>query len=215
MRLLLLGPPGAGKGTQAARLEAAYDLPHISTGDIFRKAIKEETELGKKAKEYMDQGKLVPDEVTNGIVKERLAEPDCQTGFILDGFPRTVNQAEALSQILTDLDYSLDAAVNIKVSDEEVVNRLSGRRICSDCGATYHVDFKPPQEEGICDECGGELYQRDDDTPETIKERLEVYYDQTEAVVDYYEQQDLLLEIDGEQDLDEVFAAIKENLEQI
>ena len=215
MKLVLLGPPGAGKGTQAARLEEAYDVPHISTGDIFRKAIKEETELGQKAKQYLDQGKLVPDEVTNGIVKERLAQSDCEEGFILDGFPRTVNQAEALSQILNDLDYELDAAVNITVSDDEVVKRLSGRRICDDCGATYHVDFNPPQEEGVCDQCGGELYQRDDDTPDTIKERLEVYYDKTAAVVDYYKDKDRLVTINGEQGLDEVFAAIKENLTEI
>jgi adenylate kinase len=215
MKLVLLGPPGAGKGTQAARLEAAYDLPHISTGDIFRKAIKEETELGTKAQEYMDQGKLVPDKVTNGIVKERLAESDCESGFILDGFPRTVNQAEALNQIIDKLDYTLDAAINIKVSDEEVVDRLSGRRICSDCGATYHIDFNSPQQEGICDQCGGQLYQRDDDTPATIKERLEVYYDQTKEVVDYYKKQDLVLTIDGEADLDEVFTSIKDGLEQI
>ena len=215
MKLVLLGPPGAGKGTQAARLEEFYDIPHISTGDIFRKAIKEETELGQKAKQYLDQGKLVPDEVTNGIVKERLAQSDCEDGFILDGFPRTVNQAEALSQILNDLDYELDAAVNITVSDDEVVKRLSGRRICDDCGATYHVDFNPPQEEGVCDQCGGELYQRDDDTPDTIKERLEVYYDKTAAVVDYYKDKDRLVTINGEQGLDEVFAAIKENLKEI
>ena len=215
MKLVLLGPPGAGKGTQAARLEEYYNLPHISTGDIFRKAIKDETELGQEAKQYLDQGKLVPDEVTNGIVKERLAQSDCAEGFILDGFPRTVNQAEALSQILTDLNYQLDAAVNIQVSDDEVIKRLSGRRICNDCGATYHVEFNPPADEGVCDQCGGELYQRDDDTPETIKERLEVYYDKTAAVVDYYKDEDLLLTIDGEQGLDEVFAAIKENLTEI
>ena len=212
MKLVLLGPPGAGKGTQAARLEDYYDIPHISTGDIFRKAIKEETELGQRAKEYLDEGKLVPDEVTNGIVKERLAESDCKDGFILDGFPRTINQAEALSQILNDLNYKLDAAVNIEVSDDEVIKRLSGRRVCSDCGATYHVDVNPPQEEGSCDKCGGELYQRDDDTPETIKERLEVYYDKTAAVVDYYKDKDLVVTINGQQGLDEVFAAIKENL---
>ncbi|MBM7557813.1 adenylate kinase [Halanaerobacter jeridensis] len=215
MKLVLLGPPGAGKGTQAARLENYYSIPHISTGDIFRKAIKNETELGQKAKQYLDQGKLVPDEVTNGIVKERLAQSDCKDGFILDGFPRTVNQAEALSQILNDLDYELDAAVNIKVNDDEVVKRLSGRRICDDCGATYHVDFNPPQEEGVCDQCGGELYQRDDDTPDTIKERLEVYYDKTAAVVDYYKDRGSLLKIDGEQSLDEVFADLKENLKEI
>ena len=215
MKLVLLGPPGAGKGTQAARLEEEYEVPHISTGDIFRKAIKEETELGQKAKEYLDEGKLVPDKVTNGIVKERLAQSDCQDGFILDGFPRTVNQAEALSQILNDLDYELDAALNIKVDDDEVIKRLSGRRICSDCGATYHVDFNPPEEEGICDKCGGELYQRDDDNPDTIKERLEVYYDKTAAVVDYYKEQDLLVIIDGQQGLDEVFTEIKENLSEI
>ena len=215
MKLVLLGPPGAGKGTQAARLEDYYDIPHISTGDIFRKAIKEETELGQKAKEFIDEGKLVPDEVTNGIVKERLAESDCKDGFILDGFPRTINQSEALSQILNDLNYELDAAVNIAVSDDEVIKRLSGRRVCSDCGATYHVDFNPPQEEGVCDKCGGELYQRDDDTPETIKERLEVYYDKTAAVVDYYKDKGLVVTINGQQSLDDVFAAIKENLTEI
>ncbi len=213
MNLVLLGPPGAGKGTQASRLEDFYELIHISTGDIFRKAIKEETPLGKKAKGYIDEGKLVPDEVTIGMVRERLAMEDCQNGFILDGFPRTVNQADALMEILEELDYVLDAVVNIDVSADELVDRLSGRRICKDCGASFHVKFNAPKQEGVCDECGGELYQRDDDTPKTIKERLNVYSKETEPLIDYYKERDLLKTIDGEQGLDEVFNEIKSALE--
>ncbi len=213
MYLVLLGPPGAGKGTQAARLKAAYNLPHIATGDIFRRAIKEKTTLGKKAKDYIDQGKLVPDKVTVGIVRERLAESDCKDGFILDGFPRTVKQADALTEMLKGLKYNLDAVVNIKVGDEEVINRLSGRRICQDCGASFHLRFNSPQREGICDECGGELYQRKDDSPETVKERLQVYSRQTAPLINYYKNLSLLVDINGEQSLDDVFEEIKEKLD--
>ena len=215
MHLILLGPPGAGKGTQAIRLEEEFGLPHIATGDMFRKAIKEGTPLGKKAKEYMDQGKLVPDEVTIGIVEERLSEDDCREGFILDGFPRTVNQAQALSKILGQLKIDLNAAINIEVGREEVVNRLSARRVCSDCGATYHLEFSPPAEDGICDKCGGELYQRDDDKPATIEERLDVYHDKTAPLVKYYEERDLLKSVNGEQEVGAVFSAIKDILEVI
>ncbi|WP_459842316.1 adenylate kinase [Halanaerocella petrolearia] len=210
MRLVLLGPPGAGKGTQAARMEAAYGLPHVATGDIFRQAIKEETELGKKAKEYIDQGKLVPDKIVVGIVEERLSEDDCQEGFILDGFPRTIEQAEALADLV-----DLDTVLNIKVGDEEVVNRLSGRRVCKECGATFHLEYNQPQKKGLCDECGADLYQRDDDKPETIKERLKVYYDQTAPLINYYKDRNLLQSVNGEQNLDQVFADISQILEEL
>ncbi|AGB40221.1 adenylate kinase family protein [Halobacteroides halobius DSM 5150] len=211
MRLVLLGPPGAGKGTQAARIEAAYNLPHIATGDIFRRAINNKTALGVKAKEYIDQGKLVPDEIVVGIVEERLNNGDCQDGFILDGFPRTIEQAEALSA----LDFDLDVVLNIQVSEEEVINRLSGRRVCQECGATFHLEYNPPSEARICDECGGDLYQRDDDTPATIKERLDVYNNQTAPLIKYYQERDLLTSINGEQSLDNVFADISEVLEEL
>ncbi|TDX49268.1 adenylate kinase [Orenia marismortui] len=215
MNLILLGPPGAGKGTQAVRIEETYQIPHISTGDIFRKAIKDKTELGKKAKEYIDQGQLVPDTVTNGIVRERLSDEDCKEGFILDGFPRTVNQADALSSILEELNLSLNAVINIRVSDEEVINRLSGRRICKSCGASFHIKFNPPAKSGECDECGGDLYQREDDNPETIKERLNVYSKKTSPLIDYYEERKLLKTINGEQGLDEVFEEIDRFLDTI
>lgn len=215
MHLVLLGPPGAGKGTQASKLEAKYQVPHIATGDMFRRAIKQETELGKKAKKYMDQGQLVPDEVTIGIVRERLSEADCQDGFILDGFPRTINQAESLTEILNDLDLDLDAVFNIEVSNEEVINRLSARRVCSECGATYHLEYDPPAEEKICDECGGEIYQRDDDTPDTIQERLEVYHDQTAPVVDYYRNHCSLKIVDGEHRPEIVFERMVEIIERL
>jgi len=215
MNLVLVGPPGAGKGTQAVRLQEAYEIPHISTGDMFRKAIKEETELGKKAKEYIDQGELVPDEVTIGIVRERLAQDDCQQGFILDGFPRTVNQADALNTILADMNTSLDAVINIKVSDAEVIDRLSGRRICKSCGASYHVKFNPPKVAGVCDECGGELYQREDDNSNTIQQRLNVYSEQTSPLINYYQELDLLRTVNGEDSLDNVFVEIKDLLDNI
>ncbi|KXS45785.1 MULTISPECIES: adenylate kinase [unclassified Candidatus Frackibacter] len=210
MHLILVGPPGAGKGTQAANLVEEYGVPHIATGDIFRSAIKNKTPLGKKAKEYIDQGKLVPDEVTIGIVRERLSKGDCQEGFILDGFPRTIAQADALAEILKELNIELNAVLNIKVSDEEVIKRLSGRRICSDCGASYHVDFNPPQEDGVCDKCEGDLYQREDDQPETIKERLKVYKEKTEPLINYYQEAGLLKNVNGEAGLDEVFGNIKQ-----
>ncbi|MCK8824367.1 adenylate kinase [Fuchsiella alkaliacetigena] len=211
MHIILVGPPGAGKGTQAAKLVEEFEVPHIATGDIFRSAIKNKTPLGKKAKQFIDQGKLVPDEVTIGIVRERLAEDDCQKGFILDGFPRTIAQADALQDILADLDIELDAVLNIKVSEEEVVRRLSGRRVC-ECGASYHIEFNPPEEDNACDGCGAELYQREDDQPETIKERVAVYKEQTSPLISYYQDLNLLKEIEGEAGFEEVFNNIKQAL---
>ncbi len=208
MRLILLGPPGAGKGTQAAGIVKKYHIPHISTGDIFRKNIKEGTELGKKAKEYMDQGLLVPDELVVAIVEERLKEPDCRDGFLLDGFPRTVEQAKSLDKVLATMDVALDSVINIEVDKEILVNRAVGRRICKDCGATYHIEFNPPQKEGICDECGGSLYQRADDNEETVSTRVEVYLKQTQPLIDYYTKQGILITIDGQQPIDKVFEDI-------
>ncbi|MFZ5942550.1 MAG: adenylate kinase [Bacillota bacterium] len=208
MRILLMGPPGAGKGTQAEKLTQVLNIPHISTGDMFRKAIKEGTELGTKAKSFMDQGKLVPDEVTIGIVKERLAEPDCKSGFLLDGFPRTAPQADALDKILTELDMGLDAVINITVSREELVGRLTGRRVCKTCGATYHVIFNPSAKEDVCDKCGGELYQRNDDKVETVGSRLDVYDEQTAPLINYYSQKGLLKDINGAQPMPQVLTDI-------
>lgn len=210
MRIILLGPPGAGKGTQAAMLVKELEVPHISTGDIFRAAIKEGTELGRKAKEYMDQGQLVPDEIVIGIVKERLTQADCKKGFILDGFPRTVPQADALQEALKNLGMDLDAVVNLTVGEDELVARLCGRRVCKKCGATYHVQFSPAKIQGTCDLCGGELYQRDDDKEETIRKRLEVYTNQTTPLIQYYEGKKGLLEtIQGDgKEIGEVFAAV-------
>jgi adenylate kinase len=204
MHILLMGPPGAGKGTQAAELVKAFDIPHISTGDMFRAAIKGGTELGKKAKGYMDEGKLVPDEVTIGIVRERLSKDDCKKGFILDGFPRTVEQADALTGILKDLGLSLTRVLNISVPSEDLIERATGRRICKKCGATYHVKFNPPKKEGICDVCGGELFQRGDDTAETMKNRLSVYEAQTKPLIEYYEKAGIYTEVDGRQAIDKV-----------
>ena len=187
MKIILMGPPGAGKGTQAEKLVEVYQIPHISTGDMFRKAQKEGTELGLKAKSYMDQGQLVPDEVTVGIVKERLAEDDCKEGFLLDGFPRTVQQADALDGILKELGMALDRVVNIEVDKAFLVDRLTGRRVCRTCGATYHVTNKAPKVEGVCDKCGGELYQRNDDKIETVSNRLDVYAAQTAPLIEYYQ----------------------------
>ncbi|WP_425445964.1 adenylate kinase [Dethiothermospora halolimnae] len=208
MRLILLGPPGAGKGTQASGIIEKYNVPHISTGDIFRKNIKEGTDLGKKAKEYMDKGLLVPDEVVVAIVKDRLTEDDCKKGFLLDGFPRTVAQADALDGELKALDYSLDYVLNIEVDKDILIERAVGRRICKNCGATYHIKYNPPKTENVCDECGGELYQRDDDTEETVSKRIEVYLKQTKPLIEYYNDKNLLVDINGEQDIDKVFEDI-------
>ncbi|MGB9791926.1 MAG: adenylate kinase [Thermacetogeniaceae bacterium] len=209
MRLLIMGPPGAGKGTQAGRISECYGIPHISTGDIFRAAIKAGTELGMKIKGYLDAGQLVPDEVTIEVIKERLREPDCSKGFLLDGFPRTIPQAEALDSMLKELGTHLDAVLNIVVSNDVLLRRLTGRRICRKCGAPYHVDFNPPAVPGVCDRCGGELYQRSDDTEETVRERLDVYTRQTAPVLKYYEEQGLLREINGELEIEDVWREIQ------
>jgi adenylate kinase len=208
MNLLLMGPPGAGKGTQAEKIVEKMAIPHISTGDMFRSAIREGTALGKKAKEFMDQGKLVPDEVTIGIVKERLRQPDCQQGFLLDGFPRTVGQAEALEQILAELNLNLDKVVDIHVDKQKLVDRLTGRRICRGCGVAYHIIFNPPQAADKCDKCGGELYQRSDDNAATAENRLDVYSEQTKPLQDFYEQKGLLATIAGDKPMAEVLADI-------
>lgn len=213
MRIILLGPPGAGKGTQAANIVSEFHIPHISTGDIFRKNLKEGTPLGLKAKEYMDQGLLVPDDLVVEIVKDRLSEDDCTEGFMLDGFPRTVAQAEALDEELKTLGASLDTVLNIEVDHELLVERITGRRICKNCGATYHVKFNSPTEEGKCDVCGGELYQRADDQEETVKKRLDVYTKQTEPLINYYREKGILRTINGQQDIDKVFKDITKALQ--
>ena len=204
MQLLLMGPPGAGKGTQAAELVKKFQIPHISTGDMFRAAVKEGTELGKQAKACMDSGKLVPDEVTIGIVKERLAKDDCKQGFILDGFPRTVEQADALNGILSELGMKLTRVLNIHVPAEDLIERAIGRRICKKCGATYHVKFNPTKSDGVCDNCGGELYQRKDDNEETMKNRLSVYEASTKPLIDYYSKAGIYTEIDGRRPIEKV-----------
>jgi len=208
MNILLMGPPGAGKGTQAEKLVADFSVLHISTGDMFRAAVKNGTELGKEAKKYMDAGGLVPDAVTIGIVKERLAQPDCGKGFILDGFPRTKDQAVALDGILKDLKLKLTAVVNIAVPDANLVKRVTGRRICKTCGATYHVTFNPPAVEGKCDKCGGVLYQRDDDKEATVIKRLEAYHNQTAPLIAYYQNKGVYKEVDGTQPIDKVYAEV-------
>lgn len=214
MNLYLLGLPGAGKGTQASRIQEALDIPHISTGDMFRAAIKNETPLGKKAKSFMDAGDLVPDEVTNGIVAERLDQDDTTDGFLLDGFPRTIPQAEVLEQILSDQNRQLDAAIYIKVDKSILMERLTGRFICSNCGETYHKLYNSPQKDGVCDVCGGtEFHQRDDDKPETVKKRIEVNEEQTNALVDFYQEKGILRIIDGQQAPDDVFADIQQILD--
>ena len=204
MHILLMGPPGAGKGTQAAALVKELGVPHISTGDMFRAAIKEGTEMGKKAKSFIDAGNLVPDEVTIGIVRDRLAKDDCKKGFILDGFPRTVGQADALKGILSELGLSLDKVLNISVPSSELIERAVGRRICKACGATYHLKFNPTKVEGKCDECGGELYQRADDTAETMGNRLKKYEESTKPLIDYYTAAGVYAEVDGLQDISKV-----------
>ncbi|WP_100400600.1 adenylate kinase [Bacillus sp. FJAT-44742] len=212
MNLILMGLPGAGKGTQAEKIVEKYGVPHISTGDMFRAAIKGETELGIKAKSYMDAGELVPDEVTIGIVRERLSKSDCEKGFLLDGFPRTVAQAEALEDILASLNTSLDYVLNIEVDKDSLMERLTGRRVSPTSGRTYHVIFNPPKEEGICDVDGSELIQRDDDKPETVKKRLDVNIEQQQPLIDFYEEKGYLRNIDGDQDIDKVLRDIDELL---
>lgn len=212
MKIILMGPPGAGKGTQAEKLVELYQIPHISTGDMFRKAQKDGTELGLKAKEYMEQGQLVPDEVTVGIVRERLAEADCKDGFLLDGFPRTVQQADALDGILKDLGMALDRVINIEVDKAFLVDRLTGRRVCRTCGATFHVVNKAPKVEGVCDKCGGELYQRNDDKIETVSNRLDVYAAQTAPLIEYYQSKGIMSSIDGSKSMEDVLADIRSAL---
>lgn len=204
MNIILMGLPGAGKGTQASEIVKKFPIPHISTGDMFRKAIKDETDLGKEAKSYMDRGELVPDEVTVGIVKERISEDDAKKGFLLDGFPRTIDQAESLSQIMSELDREIDAVINIEVPEEELMNRLTGRRICEKCGTTYHLVFNPPKVDGICDIDDGKLYQREDDNPETVSNRLSVNVKQSKPILEYYNNKGVLKNIDGSKDIDEV-----------
>ncbi|MGH3453696.1 MAG: adenylate kinase [Nocardioidaceae bacterium] len=214
MRLVLVGPPGAGKGTQAKHIAAHYGIPAISTGDIFRAHVAELTPLGEIAKSYMDEGELVPDDVTVAMVRDRLSRDDTGAGFLLDGFPRTVPQAESLSAMLDELDVPLDVVLKITVEDDEVVRRLSGRRICRSCGRTFHVEFHPPNTEGVCDVCGGELYQRDDDRPETVRRRLQVYREQTDPLVEYYEDRGLLRRVAGTGEVPEVTKRAIEALEQ-
>ena len=212
MYILLMGPPGAGKGTQAEKLIDEFKIPHISTGDMFRAAVSAGTELGKEAKKYMDAGGLVPDVVTIGIVREGLSKPECANGFILDGFPRTEEQAVALDGILKDLGIKLTGVVNISVPDSELGARVVGRRICKACGATYHVSFNPSKVENVCDKCGGNLYQRNDDKEETVVNRLHAYHEQTEPLIEYYKKQGLYKEIDGLQPIDKVYADVKVSL---
>ena len=208
MKIIMLGAPGAGKGTQAKRIAEKYGIPHISTGDIFRANIKEGTELGMKAKEFMDQGLLVPDEVTIGMLLDRIKTEDCVNGYVLDGFPRTIPQAESLTKALEEMGQKIDYAVDVDVPDENIVSRMSGRRACITCGATYHVQFAPPKTEGICDKCGAELVLRDDDKPETVQKRLAVYHEQTQPLIDYYRRAGVLVSVDGTQSMDQVFESI-------
>ena len=208
MKIIMLGAPGAGKGTQADKIAEKYGIPHISTGDIFRANIKGGTELGKKAKEYMDQGLLVPDELTCDLVTDRVAKPDCEKGYILDGFPRTIPQAEALEKALKATGTDIDFAIDVDVPDANIVNRMSGRRACLTCGATYHIQYIPPKKEGICDKCGSELVLRDDDKPETVQKRLDVYHAPTQPLIDFYEERGKLKTVDGTKDMAEVFADI-------
>ncbi|MCI7596583.1 MAG: adenylate kinase [Lachnospiraceae bacterium] len=213
MKIIMLGAPGAGKGTQAKLIADKYNLPHISTGDIFRANIKEGTALGMEAKKYMDQGLLVPDELTVKILLNRVAKEDCKNGYVLDGFPRTIPQAEVLDKALAELGESVDFAINVEVPDENIIKRMGGRRACLSCGATYHLEHIPPKAEGLCDHCGKELVLRDDDKPETVKNRLQVYHEQTSPLIDFYRAKGVLKEVDGTRRMDEVFNAIVEILD--
>ena len=212
MKIIMLGAPGAGKGTQAKKIAEKYQIPHISTGDIFRANIKGGTELGMKAKTFMDQGMLVPDEITIGMLMDRIGQEDCINGYVLDGFPRTIPQAESLTKALAERGEKVDYAINVDVPDENIINRMSGRRACLGCGATYHITFNPPVKEGICDTCGQELVLRDDDKPETVKKRLDVYHQPTQPLIDYYKNAEILAEVDGTQPMDAVFQGIVEIL---
>ena len=205
MKIIMLGAPGAGKGTQAKKIADKYDIPHISTGDIFRANIKDGTPLGKKAKTFMEQGLLVPDELVVDLVVDRLSKDDCKKGYILDGFPRTIPQAESLDKALTDINEKIDFAINVEVPDENIVSRMSGRRACPSCGATYHIVHAPTKIEGKCDRCNGDLILRDDDKPETVKKRLDVYHTQTQPLIDYYTKKGVLVEVDGTKDMENVF----------
>lgn len=208
MKIIMLGAPGAGKGTQAKMIAEKYGVPHISTGDIFRANIKNGTELGMEAKKYMDQGLLVPDELTVKILLDRVANEDCRNGYVLDGFPRTIPQAEVLDKALTELGDQIDYAINVDVPDESIVKRMGGRRACLSCGATYHIEHVPPKKEGICDTCGQKLVLRDDDKPETVKNRLNVYHEQTQPLIDFYTEKGVLKTVDGTVDMQDVFTAI-------
>ena len=212
MKIVMLGAPGAGKGTQAQRIAEKYGIPHISTGDIFRSNIKAGTELGKKAKSFIDQGLLVPDEVTIGMLLDRIQQDDCKKGYILDGFPRTIPQAESLTEALAANGEAIDFALNVDVPDANIVNRMAGRRACLKCGATYHIQFAAPKKEGICDKCGSELVLRDDDKPETVQKRLEIYHDQTHPLIEYYEKKGVLHTVDGTQTMEDVFKNITDIL---
>ncbi len=208
MKIIMLGAPGAGKGTQAKMIADKFSIPHVSTGDIFRANIKNGTELGMEAKKYMDQGLLVPDELTVKILLDRVAQDDCKNGYVLDGFPRTIPQAEVLDKALTELGDKIDYAINVDVPDENIINRMSGRRACVTCGATYHIVHVPPKTEGICDKCGAELILRDDDKPETVKNRLNVYHEQTQPLIEFYSKKGVLKSVDGTKDMNDVFADI-------
>ncbi len=208
MKIIMLGAPGAGKGTQAKMIADKYQIPHVSTGDIFRANIKNGTELGKKAKTYMDAGELVPDELTVDLLMDRISQPDCAGGYVLDGFPRTIPQAECLEKALEERHEAVDFAIDVEVPDENIITRMSGRRACLNCGATYHIVHIPTKVEGICDRCGSPLVLRDDDKPETVKNRLAVYHQQTKPLIDFYSQRDVLHEVDGTQTMEEVFADI-------
>ena len=215
MKIIMVGAPGAGKGTQAKRIAEKYGIPHVSTGDIFRKNLKEGTELGLKAKVYMDQGALVPDEITIGMLMDRIHEDDCKNGYVLDGFPRNIPQAEALTEALASGNESIDAVIDVNVPDENIMDRMSGRRTCRKCGEGFHVVFNPSTVPGVCDVCCGELYTRDDDLPETVKKRLVVYHSQTQPLIDYYSKRQILKSVDGTQRMDKVFADIIEVLDSL